>query len=452
MHAATRLEDLFGPEGWCVKEDTKVRIGRATVTTTAITTVAANTTNDTNDTNDANDTNNANSNNTLEHAAGNAEHTLQSDHRTFDPEEADFFYVPQYSSCYFYPIFGWADWPWFAAPGQGLRVAHGANMVQQTKDWIAQHYPFWNRTGGRDHVWTFTHDEGACWAPNDVAQSIFLTHWGRGDVGKKREPHYSRGVRQRLYRLSQGEWRAQHSVTIAAHPTQCLQNDQAIRHLLNPRSFTHRREGEWRKKHNVTIGARDDDIPGSYSENLARSRFCLTLAGDGYSARAEDAILHGCIPVVIQDGVHQTLESALDWSTFSVRIPEAEVHRTLEILLALPDTKVRAMQVQLSRVWHRFRYVTGPGLATMTRGMLRDNLQEHARQRKEALEAAAAAAINAADTSTQQLQDTHLRPLVRLPRPFRGDPTVDDAFSTILQWLHSKVDTRGARAGRAPSA
>ncbi len=28
---------------------------------------------------------------------------------------------------------------------------------------------------------------------------------------------------------------------------------------------------------------------------------------------------------------------------------------------------------------------------------------------------------------------------VRLPRPFRGDPSTDDAFATIMQWLHSRI-------------
>jgi hypothetical protein len=39
--------------------------------------------------------------------------------RTFDPEEADYFYVPQYSVCYIYPIRGWADFPWFMPPASG---------------------------------------------------------------------------------------------------------------------------------------------------------------------------------------------------------------------------------------------------------------------------------------------------------------------------------------------
>ena len=41
---------------------------------------------------------------------------IQSEHRTFDPDEADFFYVPPYTSCLFYPITGMTDFPWFPGP------------------------------------------------------------------------------------------------------------------------------------------------------------------------------------------------------------------------------------------------------------------------------------------------------------------------------------------------
>ena len=36
---------------------------------------------------------------------------LQSEHRTFDPEEADYFYVPIYTSCLMWPIYGWGGPP-----------------------------------------------------------------------------------------------------------------------------------------------------------------------------------------------------------------------------------------------------------------------------------------------------------------------------------------------------
>ena len=58
---------------------------------------------------------------------------------------------------------------------------HAVNMLSEARDWIDANYPFWKRRGGRDHIWTFPHDEGACWAPNSIVSSIWLTHWGRMD-------------------------------------------------------------------------------------------------------------------------------------------------------------------------------------------------------------------------------------------------------------------------------
>ena len=47
---------------------------------------------------------------------------LQSPHRTLDPDEADFFYVPVYTSCFMHPVWGWADHPWWYGP-EGARWA-----------------------------------------------------------------------------------------------------------------------------------------------------------------------------------------------------------------------------------------------------------------------------------------------------------------------------------------
>ena len=58
----------------------------------------------------------------------------------------------------------------------------------------------------------------------------------------------------------------------------------------------------------------------TYKANLKRA----CGAGDGWSPRAEDAVLHGCIPVVIMDNVDPVFGNVLEWAKFSVRI--AEVH------------------------------------------------------------------------------------------------------------------------------
>ena len=36
----------------------------------------------------------------------------QTEHRTLDPEEADYFYMPVYTSCFMHPIYGYVDHPW----------------------------------------------------------------------------------------------------------------------------------------------------------------------------------------------------------------------------------------------------------------------------------------------------------------------------------------------------
>jgi hypothetical protein len=47
---------------------------------------------------------------------------------------------------------------------------------------------------------------------------------------------------------------------------------------------------------------RYEGIEGDYSELLASSIFCLVVPGDGWTARMDDATLHGCIPVIIMVG------------------------------------------------------------------------------------------------------------------------------------------------------
>lgn len=72
--------------------------------------------------------------------------------------------------------------------------------------------------------------------------------------------------------------------------------------ILDPKPPLNPTPPSWREKYNVWYGDRHD-TPGEYGELLKRSRYCLALPGDGWSARFEDALLHGCIPVIIMDNV-----------------------------------------------------------------------------------------------------------------------------------------------------
>ncbi|BDA44351.1 probable glucuronosyltransferase [Coccomyxa sp. Obi] len=332
------------------------------------------------------------------------------------------------------------------------RVMQAMFMLLEAQRWVDTTFPYWRRRAGRDHIWLITHDEGSCWAPKEIRSSIILSHWGRkdvnhtsnsaylpwdnytqeivhpewwpqgythhirghacyepmkdlvipnlkhpaefanfsplvgqpqpqrdilllfrGDVGKARLPHYSRGIRQRLFRLAQ--------------------------------------EQKWAARHSILIGARED-IPGDYSELLSRAKFCLVAPGDGFSPRAEDAVLHGCVPVVVMDDVDPVFSSILHWSAFSIRIAEADMERLPQILLAVSDTQLQAMQRSLKSVWHRFMWSSLP----IFNGIVRIACELNAVRAN-----ASAASLGAGC----------------------GDSGQDDAFATVMQWLSFKADALG---------
>ncbi|KAG2488355.1 hypothetical protein HYH03_013045 [Edaphochlamys debaryana] len=401
------------------------------------------------------------------------ESLMLSKHRTFDPEEADFFYVPTYFSCFTWPIAGKADVPFWGAPTSWHRYSNGANMWLAAKRWVQSHFPFWDRRGGRDHIWLTNHDEGACYMPTEIYNtSIMLTHWGRmdldhrsntaygpdnytqgivwpgvldgknvrtlfdghpcydprkdlvipgfkhpahftfspllgaapyerdillylrGDVGKARLPNYSRGLRQKLYTLS------------------------VVNH--------------WAEKHRVYIGD-NNEIHGEYSTHLARSVFCAVVPGDGYAMRFEDAVLHGCLPLIIMDRTHALFESILDIDSFSIRIKEAAVDEHLPNLLkSISPEQIERMQRKLALVWHRFAWAHGP----LMEGAFKAAFAENARRRN-----ATASTAQQAETA---FPDSHpYQPVTRFP-------VHADAFATLMQWLHGRIaDTRGPAEGGA---
>ncbi|PWA58219.1 exostosin family protein [Artemisia annua] len=75
---------------------------------------------------------------------------MKSDVRTFDPSQADFFFVPVYVSCNFSTVNG------FPA------IGHARGLLSSAVELISKDLPFWNRSNGSDHVFVASHDYGAC--------------------------------------------------------------------------------------------------------------------------------------------------------------------------------------------------------------------------------------------------------------------------------------------------
>ena len=78
--------------------------------------------------------------------------------RTLDPNLADLFYIPL----------------WSVELGSNTGCARG--HVDIVSRYVAQTYPFWNRTAGADHVLFLPGDKGACGVgPTNL---IIISHWG----------------------------------------------------------------------------------------------------------------------------------------------------------------------------------------------------------------------------------------------------------------------------------
>jgi hypothetical protein len=96
-----------------------------------------------------------------------------------------------------------------------------------------------------------------------------------------------------------------------------------------------------------------------YSHDLRSSQFCIVPpGGDGWSSRVDDAVRHGCIPVIVMDNVHLPFESVLRYEAFALRVPEADVPKLDQILRAIPGGRRRAMRAAMRSVWTRFAYAS----------------------------------------------------------------------------------------------
>ena len=95
----------------------------------------------------------------------------------------------------------------------------------------------------------------------------------------------------------------------------------------------------------------------AYSCALQASVFCIAARGNAaWSPRLDEAIHAGCIPVLLADNYDPPFSHVLDYTRFSVSIPEDEVERLPEILRAVPAARVRAMQGIIRRLRPVFRY------------------------------------------------------------------------------------------------
>ncbi|GMH18719.1 hypothetical protein Nepgr_020560 [Nepenthes gracilis] len=322
------------------------------------------------------------------------ESLLASPHRTLNGEEADFFFVPVLDSCI---ITRADDAPHLSMQDhQGLRSSLTLEFYKKAYDHIVEQYPYWNRSAGNDHIWFFSWDEGACYAPKEIWNSMMLVHWGNtnsrhnhsttaywadnwdGILPERRGSHPCFDPRKDLVLPA---WKQPNLDSLRskfwARPLDQREKLFYFNGNLGSAYANGRPEATYsmgiRQKLAKEFGSspdkdgklgkqHQDDVfvtplrSENYHEDLATSLFCGVLPGDGWSGRMEDSILQGCIPVIIQDGIFLPYENVLNYESFAVRIQEDEIPNLIEILKGFNETEREFKLANVQKIWQRFFY------------------------------------------------------------------------------------------------
>jgi hypothetical protein len=138
-------------------------------------------------------------------------------------------------------------------------------------------------------------------------------------------------------------------------------------------------DGDWRRRYSAWIGT-SQELPGEQSALLSRSRYCLVVPIDGWSGTFEDAVLHGCIPVVVKlpDGIAPPFSTLLRLSSGVLTIPRSDLPLLPEILMAIRPAEEDALRSSLRTWWHRIAWLTHPFVRSQATAIVRDNLLQHA--------------------------------------------------------------------------
>ncbi|KAH7301365.1 hypothetical protein KP509_23G022000 [Ceratopteris richardii] len=272
---------------------------------------------------------------------------LSSAVRTLNPDEADWFFTPVYTTC--------------DLTNNGLPLPFDSpRMMRSAIQYIANKWSYWNRTEGADHFFIVPHDFGACF------------HY-------KEEKAIERGILPILQRatLVQTFGQSYHvcmkkgSIVIPPYaPTARI-----LAHLIppsTPRSiFAYFRglfydvgndpEGGyyargarasiWENFKNNALFDLSSEHPATYYEDMQRAIFCLCPLGWApWSPRLVEAVVFGCIPVIIADDIVLPFADVIPWKEIGVFVAEHDVPNLDAILTSLSAVEILKKQRALADV------------------------------------------------------------------------------------------------------
>ena len=275
--------------------------------------------------------------------------------RTHDPWRANLFYIPAFT---------------YAETSNG---GPPHDYIRRVLRFIQAEYPaLWARRGGRDHIVWAPGDRGVCPLPPDLAPLIWLVHFGQehvradgGNLPPGWDPSNATSPAASCFDPQRGIVAPPLVPDAAAMANATFAPDAppAVRSTLlffagGTRMYEKEysqgvRQQIWTLFHNRSgDGYEIHERVANMGAEMRRSRFCLAPSGHGWGIRIVHAMAAGCVPVVIQDGVHQPYDDVLPYDAFSLRLPQADVASLDAVLRSVSDAELRALQAGVRR-FHR---------------------------------------------------------------------------------------------------
>ncbi|KAL2631386.1 hypothetical protein R1flu_016072 [Riccia fluitans] len=263
--------------------------------------------------------------------------------RVRDPEEADLFFVPFFSSLCFNKYGTLMKVP----------ISEKDKLLQEEIVKLLMESPYWKRSGGEDHIVPVHHPNAFRHSRHLLNASIFIvSDFGRNppemsslkkDVvapythviptyenDDSADPFNSR----KLLLFFQGRIKRKDDGIVRTKLANIIQNQTGV----------HFEEG----------GATEDGLKQA-TEGMRNSKFCLHPAGDTPSScRLFDAIVSHCVPVIISDKIELPFEDELDYTGFALFYSVEESLQPGWLLSQLSNIS----QVQWLKMWRRLKQVS----------------------------------------------------------------------------------------------
>ncbi|KAL2343454.1 hypothetical protein Fmac_004739 [Flemingia macrophylla] len=272
--------------------------------------------------------------------------------RVSDPELADAFFVPFFSSLS------------FNTHGHTMKDPETRIDRQLQVDLMEflRKSKYWQRSGGRDHVFPLTHPNAFRFLRDQLNESIqVVVDFGRYPRGMS---NLNKDVVSPYVHVVDSFTDDEPQDPYESRPT-----------LLFFRGRTYRKdEGIVRVKLAKILSGYDDvhyERSVATEENIKlstkgmrSSKFCLHPAGDTPSScRLFDAIVSHCVPVIVSDQIELPFEDEIDYSQFSVFFSFKEALQPgymIDQLHKFPKEKWTEMWRQLKNISHHYEFQYPP--------------------------------------------------------------------------------------------